>query len=414
MIKPPLRPWQIAALNEWREAGRHGIVAAATGTGKTRVAIEVLSETPANWVRVVVVPTTSLQHQWVDVITRQLGIHPREVGTLGGERPSYELGQRLLVAVLNSARDRLPPLVDHWRQSGLSTLLIVDECHRAGAPETAKALWSTHYDATLGLSATPERGDDGLDDFLIPALGPVVYRYALRDALDQGVLSKLTAANLYLDLGQLEMAEYRSVEQRIQQLMAEGAGQSDPRVKRLRADQQAVTRKAAGRHIALAALLGAGLLDERRSLVFHETIEQAEITGALLDVHGCRYAVEHSRLSPQARATALRRFAAGSVDVLATVRALDEGIDVPAANTAVIVSGTMNPRQRLQRAGRIVRPAGGGSLLISLLARGTTEELEVGAKDAALFGSSRINHIAAWDHANAKPVVAFLRSLAAD
>lgn len=411
---PPLRPWQLAALTEWRANQHRGIVAAATGTGKTRVALEAIRTLPDAWVTVVVVPTKALQEQWIDVLTQQLRIHPRNVGTIGGESPNYALGQRIVVAVLNSAKDRVPSLVDHWREEGIRTLLIVDECHRAGAPETAKALWATSYDATLGLSATPERGDDGLDEVLIPAIGSVVYRYPLREALDDGLLSPLCVANLYLDLGELEMQEFTELERKIRTLLTQGGSEGDANIKRLRSQQQQVSRRAAGRHVALEGLVSGGLLDGRRTIVFHETIAQAEETARLLDERGYRFAIEHSKLSADARASALRRFATGGAEVLATVRSLDEGIDVPEANTAVIVSGTMNPRQRIQRAGRIVRPSGSTSLLVSLLARGTPEELEVGGRDAALFGSSRVNHIANWDRRDPRTLVEFLRSLVSE
>ena len=411
VIKPALRPWQVAALVEWHSAGRRGIVAAATGTGKTRVAVQALAELTPDWVGVIVVPTKALQAQWVDVLTRQLQIHPRKIGTLGGDAPDFDFGRPYVVAVLNSARERLPAIVDHWRQAKTRTLLVVDECHRVGAPETAAALWSTSYDAALGLSATPERGDDGLDDVLSPSIGPVIYRYSQRAALADGVLSPLVAVNLYLDLTDLEMGEYREFEIRIQRQVSAGMSATDPAIQRLRTLQQSVSRRATGRHVALRSLVHAGLLHDRRTLLFHETIDQAEVTSGTLSDAGIRYAVEHSKLNGDVRSAALRRFASGSVDALVTVRALDEGIDVPAANTAVIVSGTMNPRQRIQRAGRIVRPSGDAALLVSLLARGTAEEIEVGGRDAALFGNSRVNHFATWNSREARPIVALLQSL---
>jgi superfamily II DNA or RNA helicase len=409
--KPGLRPWQTAALTEWRAAGKRGIVAAATGTGKTRLAIEALSGLTDDWVGVIVVPTKALQSQWVEVLCRQLQTHPRNVGTIGGDSPKYDVGQRFLVAILNSAKDRLPPLVEHWRQAGRKTLLVVDECHRAGARDGAQSLWSTTYEATLGLSATPERGDDGLDEILIPALGPVIYRYPLRAALDDRVLAPLTVANLYLDLNALEMAAYHAIEGRIERWVQSGASIGDPVVQRLRAEQANVARRASGRQIAIRALIEGGLLQGRRSILFHETIDQAQRTADTLQELDFVYAIEHSKLPPEARTTGLRRFSSGSVDILITVRALDEGIDVPDANTAVIVSGNMNPRQRIQRAGRIIRPSGEGSLLVSLFARGTPEEMQVGANDADLFGSSRVNHLARWSDRDPKPLVAYLRSL---
>lgn len=406
---PALRPWQVAALTEWRGSNRRGIVAAATGTGKTRVAVEALRDLDERWIGVVVAPTKALQAQWVGVLSQALSMHPARIGTLGGDRPSLQMEQRLVVSVLNSARDRLPDLVNHWHSTGQRVLLVVDECHRAGAKETAASLWSVPYDSTLGLSATPERGDDGLDDVLVPALGPVLYRYPLVDALDDGVLSSFACVNLYLDLDEISLAEYREIEARIRGL---GSSANAASLTRLRAQQDQILRRAGGRTVAMRGLLGAGLLDARRSLLFHETIEQAESTSTVLQELGIPHALEHSKLAPDARTQALRRFGSGSVETLVTVKALDEGIDVPEANLAVIFSGTMNARQRIQRAGRIVRPSGSGATLVSLLARNTAEELEVGARDAELFGASRVNHLGSWDPTRATATTAFIRSLA--
>jgi superfamily II DNA or RNA helicase len=272
-------------------------------------------------------------------------------------------------------------------------------------------LWSTKYDATLGLSATPERGDDGLDDILIPAIGPVVYRYPLRAALDDHVLAALAVADLYIDLSELELGEYLEIERKIALLLSQGIGPGDSRVKVLRSTQESVSRRSGGRMVALRSLVEGGLLTDRRTLIFHEMIDQASATAQILEDSGVRYALEHSKLSADVRGLALRRFGTGAVETLVTVRALDEGIDVPDADMAVVVSGSMNARQRIQRAGRIVRPSGRGALLVSLLARGTNEELLVGARDAELFGLSRVSHFAGWDTNQAGPLVKYLHSL---
>ena len=406
-----LRPWQIAAKAEWVGAGRRGIVAAATGTGKTRLAAAALGGLDQGWVTVVVVPTKALQSQWIQVLARLLAMRPDRIGTVGGDAPQLTMEQRVIVAVLNSARDRIPPLVNHWHSAGLKVLLVVDECHRAGAPDTASALWSVEYDATLGLSATPERGDDGLDDILIPRMGEVVYRYSLVSALDDGLLAPLAVANIYVDLDALSLSEYQRLEQRVRDQLAAGLSADAPVIKRIRTEQAQVIRRAGGRTAALKSLVRGGLVDGRRTLIFHETIEQATMTAEVLDGAGISHSLEHSKLSSETRATSLRRFANGAVDCLVTVRALDEGIDVPDANLALICSGTMNPRQRIQRAGRVVRPSGDSSLVVSLLTNGTSEETVVGTRDSTLFGATRVNHIANWNAKDASALVSFLRTL---
>jgi len=148
-----------------------------------------------------------------------------------------------------------------------------------------------------------------------------------------------------------------------------------------------------GRRAELSSLINQGILDGRRALVFNETIDQAEWTFRLVADAGFDVVMDHSRLSGTQRSQALKAFASGSTPVLVAVRALDEGIDVPAADLALIVSGTTSPRQRVQRIGRVVRPHGGVSAVVSLLASGTDEEFLVAGSDPSLVGKHRVRTV---------------------
>ena len=94
------------------------------------------------------------------------------------------------------------------------------------------------------------------------------------------------------------------------------------------------------------------------------------------------------------RAANHARFRQGGAECLVVVRTADEGVDVPDADQAVIVSGSMNPRQRIQRLGRVVRKGGLAPRAVSLLARGTPEEQLVGGRDLELLGASRVSTLA--------------------
>jgi superfamily II DNA or RNA helicase len=128
-------------------------------------------------------------------------------------------------------------------------------------------------------------------------------------------------------------------------------------------------------------------------LVFHERIEAAKTTARIFERAGVRTALELSTDPPVRRAEALRDFRSGTAQSLIAVRTLDEGIDLPDTKIAVIAAGSASRRQRLQRIGRVVRPTGEPALVISLVARGTNEELVIAANDAALIGSDRVQFI---------------------
>lgn len=404
-----LRKWQGEALTAWVNAGYRGIVAAATGTGKTLFAVHAVARAPVDRV-VVVVPKRAIQDQWIRLFRSGLNVGPALLGTMGGDTNNFRLDQRFVIAVIDSARRGLPEPVRYWQSNGETVMLVVDECHWAGSAQSQQ-MFSAPFDATLGLSATPERGDDGFDDLLVPNLGEVIYRYTLRQALDDKLLADLRSIHEYFSLSTHDKHEYARLSDRIISLRSqlEGSEGLDPgpgwdarlsqlavtdasaqRLKNLLRDRSRLVSRSAERLEVVKSLAGRGLLSGMRTLVFNESVSQAEKVLTVLEESGLRCELEHSRLPSERRSAALKRFATGAVDALVAVRALDEGVDVPEADLALIVSGTLNARQRIQRIGRVVRPKGRGATVYSVLARSTSEELDVGYRDDDLLGPDRV------------------------
>lgn len=412
-----LRGWQSEALAAWEGNGRRGIIAAATGTGKTRLAIEALRRTAAEGARAaVVVPTRLLQDQWLRELRSARVVPARRIGTIGGSAPDPSPDHLVLVAVMDSARTGGRNLVQHWNALGLPTMLVVDECHWAGS-QYNRQVFEGDARWRLGLSATPERGDDGFDEVLEPELGGVVYRYSLKDAMDDGVLADLRLVNLLVDLTRAELGEYEGLERRIGQARDElsrrrpelfahadwtgavaVAGKAEPLAKRLTTllgERQRMLAASSGRFVMVKRLLEAGEFAGRRTIVFNETIKQAEQVADLARDAGVLAVVDHSKMAQRSRAASHDRFRSGAAQCLVVVRASDEGLDVPDADQAVITSGTTNPRQRIQRLGRVVRLGGQQPRALSLLARGTPEETVVAGRDLELLGIGRVRTVVA-------------------
>jgi superfamily II DNA or RNA helicase len=410
----PLRAWQRDALHAWEAEGRRGIVAAATGTGKTRVALAAVQRFWADGSRVVVVvPSISLQRQWVTGICQAFGLASSQIGQMGGASGHIHEGHGIVVAVINSARNGLRALNAGWRHEGRQTMLVVDECHWAASLHNA-AIFDGVYDASLGLSATPERSDDGLDEVLVPHLGPVIFRYGLRAALDDELLAPLTLVNLYFDLSRPELLQLEPLQlsiseaeervlrsfpdlgslQGLERVAAiSRASVEIPAVRGLRdlyQQRSQLLERSDARRAVLQDLARSGALGQRPTLVFHERIDQAKRTAAELDSLGCRCALELSIDDPQQRQEALRDFRSGLATALVAVRTLDEGIDLPDAKLAIIMSGGYSLRQRIQRIGRVVRPTGARACVVSLLARQTAEQWVVGDNDQFLVGRDRV------------------------
>lgn len=376
------RKWQVAALEVWLQA-RRGIVEVVTGGGKTVFAFQCMqalrSAEPS--VRfMILVPSVALLDQWVIALQEELQVPQEEIATLGGgEKPKGT--PRVVVAVLNSAREYSAS----FAQTG-PVCLIVDECHRAGSPMNAKALRGD-FIATLGLSATPEREyDEGFQAHILPALGEILYRYDYVEAARDEVIARFSLINIEIPMLDGEQDAYNDLTGRIgvASRMAQLNDGGDDRVKRLLIKRAAVVST-----MALRVPVSVRLLDDHRgerAIIFHERVLQAKRIYDLLIERGHNATLYHSGLEPHVRREDLRRFRRGIHDVLVCCRALDEGMNAPETSVAVIASSTASQRQRIQRLGRILRPAPGKAQATIYTLFGTPDERDRLAREAERLG----------------------------
>jgi superfamily II DNA or RNA helicase len=349
----PLRTWQQEALLRWKEGDR-GVVAVVTGGGKTLFALACildLVKRSRDAVVAIVVPTVALLDQWVVVLTEEFSAPLEDIALYGGGRRAAT-PKKLNVLVINTARTVSPVIASQY-----PTFLIIDECHRAASMHNALAMRGDHM-ATLGLSATPERDfDDLFTQTVVPALGPIIYRYDYNQALADGTITPFTLTNVRVALRPDEQQEYDQYTRRLIPLFRQrDAGLNvDDRLQRILQERARVSTSAQMRIPAAVKILEQNRY--ARTLVFHEQIYAANIITQLLRQRGHRVAVYHSGIGANLRQDNLRLFRRGEVDILVTCRALDEGINVPDASLAVIVASTSSTRQRIQRLGRVLRPA---------------------------------------------------------
>jgi RNA polymerase primary sigma factor len=260
-------------------------------------------------------------------------------------------------------------------------LLVADECHRYGAKTFTPAL-QAEYAATLGLSATPERSDLRHEEFVAPALGDIVYRLGYREALAHDVISEFDVCFVALSFTAPERGLYDRYSEEITDRL-DALRQRYPELEHtellfeqlevifeetndrlVRALQGSVSRRQQVLHGASARMGFVEWLfcDARpggRTLLFHERIEECEELAATLNALGVRAAAHHSGLSKTERQDVLRGFRRGFTRAVVAPRTLDEGIDVPDADLGVIVAGSKRMRQRIQRAGRVLRKTQG-------------------------------------------------------
>ncbi|MCQ9385737.1 sigma-70 family RNA polymerase sigma factor [Brevibacterium moorei] len=394
---PHLWEWQVEALTNWYAAGCRGVVEAVTGAGKTMIGITAAFEAFKAGIRtLVIVPTAELQIQWQERLATT--IPEARVGTLGNGRHDSLDSCDVLVAIINSAA-RHELLSAH--QSGM---LIADECHRYGAPSFVKAL-SERFHYRLGLTATYTRSDDAQKFTLDPYFGGVVFRLWYDRALRDGVISPFKIAFVGVQLTSGERSVYEDTTSRITKLgaglkarlkldhasanrfftaihrLASREHDQSPNCIMARKYLEAVSRRqqllagARGKQ-ALLSQLSTVVTSSNGTLLFSETIGTSDVSANVLRGCGILTEVVSSVATPVERRKALQSFGASRVKALCAPRVLDEGIDVPAADLAIIVSGSKQARQSIQRLGRVIRRKadGGCGRLVLLYAANTVED----------------------------------------
>lgn len=381
-----LHPWQSDALEAWtrgEDGGSfRGTLEIVTGGGKTLIALACAERAALEEPELklaVVVPTEALAHQWREVLLRYTNLSRAEIGLLGAGHKDAPESFRALVAVLNTAADRLPELA----QLAQPLMLVVDECHRAGAPSFSRVL-NTRARYRLGLSATPKREE--LDETGEPltfdeqlvgkSLGSVVYRFTLRDAQEAGWLPDYDIHHHGLSLTEKERIDYEAATRRVDEAVSDlrASGVDAGRAQQIQSRTDEVGRlarsfiaatsqrkdllyRADERHRITERIVRSSLdRGKQRILLFHERMVEAEALAAQLSSAGIPHVgLEHSRLPTKQRSEVLDGFRRGGVKVLVSVKSLVEGIDVPEADVGISVASTSSVRQRVQSLGRVLR-----------------------------------------------------------
>ncbi len=346
-----LRAYQEAALSAWELGHRRGVVALPTGSGKTRVALAAMKQTRLS--ALCLVPTRVLLEQWLREIR---AVYQGPVGCYGdGVRQPAPL----TVATYESAYRHMHQLGDRF------DLLVVDEVHHFGGGLHDEALEMSIAGARLGLTATPPRGVAACAR-LAGLVGPTVFELCIGD-LAGGFLASFDAITLYLDLSPEEHAAYSGLSALFNSAygefrrLAPEAGWAD--------FARAAAGTAGGRR-ALAAwrqarrLLAFTRAKDRalQSLLWRQRYARVLIFTADNDT---AYAIAREHLitpltcdiGRQERDDALERFRRGAIRALVSARVLNEGIDVPDADVAVVVGGALGEREHVQRVGRLLRPS---------------------------------------------------------
>ena len=366
-------PHQSEALTAWKLAGRQGVVVLPTAAGKTYLAQLAMQATPRS--SLIVVPTLDLMHQWYAHL--EAAFPDVEVGLLGG-------GSRdrtpILVATYDSAAIHAETLGNRY------AFLIFDECHHLPTDFNRVIAEYAIAPYRLGLTATPER-TDGKQAELSILIGSEVYRKTAEELAGKA-LAQHEVVQIKVKLSQQERDRYKELIQLRNDFLREskislGSIQGWQRFVQVSARSQAGRRAMLAHRGAKEIALGtdgklrilANLLAEHypeRTLIF--TADNATV-----------YRISHELLVPaithqtpvKERHEILTRFRAGEYKSLVASHVLNEGVDVPDASVAIILSGTGSAREYTQRLGRVLRKGKDKNkfaLLYEVIAEDTSEE----------------------------------------
>lgn len=355
-----LRQWQIEALEKWRAQNFAGIVEVVTGGGKTVFALACVRHLKPD-TTLIVVPTAALLDQWWEEAASFFDLDLDEINIVTGSK-RIKTGT-INIAVLNTAAK----LQDAGRS--VPCFLIVDECHKAATP-SFKSVLDIPKIATLGLSATPERQyDEGLAEILIPALGPVIFKYTYKEALRDKVIVPFELKNIVFELEDENQKAYDKLTGTIARSIKR-SGIEAPETIALLLKRARLLNLSTNR-IRLALKIVSSHKDSK-IIVFHEDIHACNLIEQVLRESNVRAGVYHSALPVRKRAEVLNAYRKGELNVLVTCRALDEGFNVPETEVGIIAASTATRRQRIQRLGRVLRPIPGktGATVYSLVATG--------------------------------------------
>ncbi|HEX8847422.1 MAG TPA: DEAD/DEAH box helicase family protein [Pyrinomonadaceae bacterium] len=364
------RPYQREAIDEWRKRGRSGVVILPTGAGKTMVAQMAIEQTGRS--TLIVVPTLDLMNQWYDLL---LASFQAEVGLIGGGY--YEIGALTVTTYASAFRfmERL------GNQFGL---LIFDECHHLPGSVYRYAAELSIAPFRLGLTATPERAD-GEERSLNQLIGPILYRREAHEMAGE-YLADYTIARINVRLSPEERQLYQS-ERAIFRRFLNEKGIDLGGLMGWQTFIKASARSEEGRRALMAykesKRIALGTEAKLRVLSDLLARHKTERTLIFTAENEMVYRISEKFLVPaithqtaiKERREWLEAFNRGEVLALATSKVLNEGVNIPEAAVAIVLSGSGSTREHIQRLGRILRKQPGKeAVLYEVVSSETTEE----------------------------------------
>ncbi len=375
-----LRDYQNQAIDNWM-ISRKGILKMATGTGKTITSLalihELFKENQNKLAVIIACPYKHLVKQWSET-AKYFGHMPvlafesriKWQKSLGSKITAFNIGAINTFSVITThstfGSNYFNDLIS--RLPSNKTLLIVDEVHHMGAEHLNKML-PKNISWRLGLSATPEDWyDENRNSILHSYFGENVFSFGLKRAIDEGWLTKYFYFPHIVELTEEETIRYYDITVKISNLLSRINkdtnifSDENKSLKLLLISRARITANAENKLRILQELLKKQETDEIDHTLFYcgdGTLEDERFIEKLTRILGFDLGLKvhpfTAKEKQKIRQDLLKRFDQGQLQGLIAMRCLDEGVDVPSTKTAYILASSTNPRQFIQRRGRVLR-----------------------------------------------------------
>ncbi len=386
-----LRGYQVTAVDDWKEADFKGIISMATGTGKTLVALRAVElYVPRNALTIIVVPFGILAGQWMEEIVKEFpnarviecdSSRPNWVDSLGIIKDyvisaSTDARPAFVVTTYNTASSgKFAEIIDQIFSEKLC--LVADEVHHAGAPVFSNLL-KHDFKYRLGLSATPERmWDEGGQQKIMDFFQRIVFEFSIEDALAgpdpvlcpyeyhiHAAVLKDGERNEYSNLSSAIFAKITQILKRhpnlrgipLPRLFSELSAVDSEEISNLQIllfRRNNILKKASGKLEILREILASRGLG--RCLIYCNDLDHLNDTLQLLQSLNMNALKYDSTMSTEERKSNLDSFSSGVVPYLVAVKCLDEGVDIPTCDSAILVASSKSEREFIQRRGRLLR-----------------------------------------------------------
>lgn len=366
------RPHQVAALDVWKSRGRRGIFEHATGSGKTFTALCAIKDSFARSdVVLVLVPSDLLLRQWAEELRSTFNALDLRLLICGGGHSDWKQegrlrawtrpgggAPRIVLATIQTASS--PDFLQSCGQ-GQHLFLVADEVHRLGAAQARQVL-ELDSGARLGLSATPVRygdpaGTAAIFDYFEGVVPPP---FTLFDAIQAGTLTPYAYNVHRVSLEADEQESWNKLTLEIRRHAAQSFAAKSPsadaelRLKRLLIRRARIVKSAHQKIAAAVSVVTSAYEHGQHWIVYcDDQVQLADVRDALRSA-GCKDVLEyHTAMTGDPRRT-LDLFEAHG-GVIVSIRCLDEGVDIPAVSHALILASSKNPREFIQRRGRVLR-----------------------------------------------------------